>query len=150
MSCPFFYASEPLSSVRELRPVPLGRLYKGECRARGLHPSAYLPSETALRAWCNFGYARGDCPHFPVAAEADAVRFSIAHADIAVITVRYCLERDHRPVDHGTLTFHCAAGGSGGGLRLDGAGAFDPPHSNAMVSRLAEAYVASYLARRKS
>ena len=134
MSCPFFYALKPLSSTRELRPVPLGEFHRGECRASAPH----LPTDAELRAWCNFGYARGDCPHFPATAAADAVRFSIAHAEAAAIAVRYCLERDHRPVQYGTLTFQCAAG------------VFDPLHSDPIVNRLAEAYVASYLARRKS
>jgi hypothetical protein len=131
MSCPFFYAREPLSSARELRPVPLGDLYAGECRA-----AKHLPSDRELRTWCNFGYARGDCPHFPRDAAADAVRFSIAHADGATVTVRYCLERDHRPVEHGTLILT--------------AGRCDPPHADPIVSRLAEAYLSAYLARRKS
>jgi hypothetical protein len=111
----------------------LGRLHRGECRAGAAH----IPDETELRAWCNFGYARGDCPCFPADAPADAVRFSIAQADDAVITVRYCLERDHRPVQHGTLTFR-------------GTARCDPPHDDPVISRLAEAYLASYLARRKS
>jgi hypothetical protein len=145
MPCPFFYAAEPLSSVRELRPVPLGDLHRGECRAAGC-----VPTDTELRAWCNFGYARGDCPHFPADAATDAVRFSIACADSAAITVRYCLERDHRPVRHGELVFNRAAGESGGGLRLDGTGLFDPADADPIVNRLAEAYVASYLTRRKS
>jgi hypothetical protein len=132
MSCPFFYAREPLSSVPEIRPVPLGRLHRGECRAG----NPLLPSETELRAWCNFGYARGECPRFPADAAIDAVRFSIAHADTAAVTVRYCLERDHRPVQHGTL--------------IVTVGRCNPPHADPIVSRLAEAYVSSYLARRKS
>jgi hypothetical protein len=131
MSCPFFYASEPLSLLRELRPVPLGDLYGGECRA-----ADHLPSDNELRSWCNFGYARGACPHFPADAAADAIRFSVANSDATAITVRYCLERDHRPLEHGTLILT--------------AGRCDPPHADPIVCRLTEAYVSSYLARRKS
>jgi hypothetical protein len=115
-----------------MRPVPLGDLYSGECRAGDPHPLG----EAELRKWCNFGYARGECPRFPANAATDAVRFSIAHADAAAVTVRYCLERDHRPVEHGTLILT--------------PGISDAPHADPIVSRLAEAYVSSYLARRKT
>jgi hypothetical protein len=135
MPCPLFHASEPLTSAWELRPVPLGRLYRGECGAGDV---VYSPTDTELRAWCNFGYARGECSRFPPSATADAIRFSIACADSDAITVRFCLERDHRPVQHGSLIYHSAQS------------AFDPPHPDSAVNRLAEAYVESYLARRKS
>ena len=130
MACPFFLADEPLSSSREARPVPLGDFYQGQCSA---DPTAYRPNETELRAWCNFGYARGACPRFPAAASADAVRFAVAADRDEEITVHFCLERDHRPGRHGSLVY------------LRGSGVVPPGDSG--VNTLATAYVEAYRRR---
>ncbi len=124
MPCPFFHPILPMTTAREARPVPLGDLYRGECRANG---AAHLPDDRELREWCNFGYARGHCPRFPESAAADAVRFSIFEDHGGALTLRFVSERDHRPVTHGK---------------------FQLPHPDPAVNRLAEAYVEAY-GRRK-
>jgi hypothetical protein len=109
-----------MSAAQEPRPVPLGDLYRGTCH------DSYTPSDTELRQWCNFGYARNHCAHFPADAGPDAVRFAIASEGPA-ISVHFVLERDHRPFAHGT---------------------FQPPHPDPMVDRLASAYIAAYERRK--
>jgi len=56
-----------------------------------------------LRTCCNTGYARGACPNFPTGDAPDAVRFGIVRRIDGVATVRYVVERNHHPFDHGTL-----------------------------------------------
>jgi len=106
-----------MSTVPEARPVPLGDFYRGTC------DDSYTPSDTELRQWCNFGYARNHCAHFPSDTGPDAVRFAIAEGG----AVRFVLERDHRPFAHGT---------------------FQPPHPHPAIDRLASAYLAAYERRK--
>lgn len=88
MACPYFLPTGPLQETGWAVPprAPLGVLCAGECHA-GPEPR---PAEHER---CNFGYARGVCPQFPLDAPIDAVRFTASG--------RYILERDHRPVEHG-------------------------------------------------
>lgn len=79
--------------------LPLGRLFSGECRADG----ESIPSLELLRDCCNFGYARGVCPHFPDSAEADAVRFSALRSPGDTARVHWVMEKDHWPGSHGEL-----------------------------------------------
>ena len=90
MPCPYFLPLEPLKDTGWAIPprAPLGVLCSGECHA-GAQP------QPADHDRCNFGYARDLCPRFPGDAPADAVRF--AAPDL------YILERDHSPVEHGTV-----------------------------------------------
>jgi hypothetical protein len=81
---------------------------------------------------CNFGYARGlSC--FPAADAADASRFSIGQDDGEAITIRWCIERDHRPLKWGEANW-----------RRGGAG-FEEPFDDAVFSSQMAAYVAGYL-----
>lgn len=91
MPCPYFLPKQPLQETGWAIPprAPLGVLCSGECHA------AQAP-QPADHDRCNFGYARGLCPRFPVDAPADAVRFA-PHAD----GVFYVLELDHAPLEHG-------------------------------------------------
>ena len=88
MPCPYFFPVAPRQETEWVRPPrsPLGVLYAGTCHAIPDHP----PVEDAC---CNFGYARGACPRFPDAAEADAVRFAQSPSGLLCI-----LEKDHRPL----------------------------------------------------
>jgi len=59
---------------------------------------------------CNTGYASGRCSRFPETSTADAVRFGLSHAaetsegkSIGPQHVRYVLEKDHFPVEHGEI-----------------------------------------------
>ncbi len=115
MACPFFHPLAALPAEPEQRHVPLGDFYCGECRAGEI---PYMPSETEQREWCNFGYARGHCAHFPAMAGPDAVRFAVTEGGM----VRFVFEREYRPYAHGE---------------------FYPPHPDAALNRLAEAFLES-------
>lgn len=123
LACPFFHPDTPLTATPEARPAPLGDLYGGTCH------DSYAPSETEARQWCNFGYARKHCQHFPGGDAPDAIHFAMAEGG----AVRFVLERDHRPVAHGTF------------LRIEGTAL----HGDPAIARLAGAYVAAF-DRRKS
>ena len=66
---------------------------------------AHEPLEEIQREWCNRGYARGDCAHFPKDAAPDAVRFAW-NADHQLI---YILEKDHTPLKHGVFKVDAVA-----------------------------------------
>lgn len=67
--------------------VPLGAPYEGVCQSPA--EGEIRPEAEIVRDLCNFGYARGRCPHHPAESEQpDAVRF---HAG------RYILERNYGP-----------------------------------------------------
>lgn len=77
--------------------LPLGAAYFGSCHA---HPGeVFSPPAAQQEEQCNCGYARGVCERFPPDAPADAVRFSLSR-DSNII---YILEKDHSPVEFGTL-----------------------------------------------
>ena len=98
MPCPYFSPDRPLVETGWFRPprAPLGVLHGGEC---SLAPT---PEDRHL---CNFGYARGVCPHFPADAPFDAVRFAVLSKVGDSTELLYILERDHVPAEHGTLTY---------------------------------------------
>jgi hypothetical protein len=128
MACPYFDPGERLSGSGG----SLGDLYGGVCRANaGL---SRQPDEQTLADRCNLGYARGRCPHFPENGGPDAVRFAVQRDDSAVIRVLYTFERDHRPFSNGALEYSAQTG--------------DPAcPADLSLSRLATAYVRSYLRR---
>jgi hypothetical protein len=97
MSCPYFYPNAPCSDATTTPArAPLGVLYDGLCYAEAAHPRLPVPGE--LHEACNFGYGRARCPSFPPNAEADAVRFTPAGAEIL-----YVLEKDCAPVGFGRI-----------------------------------------------
>ena len=82
----------PLPTENPPARSPLGRLFRGECRA--------LPYVHKTEAeCCNFGYARGLCPHFPDEAEADCVRLNIGASE----NVIWVLEKNYAPLRSGSL-----------------------------------------------
>ena len=109
MACPFF---DPAARVdgdwAGPGRYPLGALHSGICRARPLEP--VLPSPDILRQWCNFGYARGQCPDFPVEGAPDAVRFGIAGDEGGLVRIHYVAERDHHPFGYKLLEYDTASG----------------------------------------
>ena len=115
--------------------LPLGDWWKGVCHAM---PGA--PQE-AGGSWCdttcNLGYARGECARFPEGEGPDAVRFTISSHENATVGIYYALERDHHPFAHGRLEYSTTAR------------AFATPPETATLARQAEAYVESYLRRKK-
>jgi hypothetical protein len=107
--------------------MPLGDPHAGLCAAK----DGEVP-DGRLRTCCNTGYARGTCPSFPGGDAPDAVRFGILQRKDGVATVRYVIERDHHPFDHGTLELSETARG---------------PGDRSVVERQARAFLDSYLRR---
>ena len=137
VACPYFYPLEPRASEADSRTsmLPLGDLWAGTCRA--LPGEGCEPEEAAVRPLCNLGYARGQCSRFPAdSPDADAVRFTVRRDDGRSLHLYYVLERDHHPFGHGPLQYSMASA------------AFSQPLS-ALLLRQAEAYVASYLRRKR-
>jgi hypothetical protein len=130
MACPYFYPLRRKDSGRAM--LPLGDGWEGECRAGA--PAAPDPAQAS--GPCSFGYARGRCARFPDAPGADAVRFSVGSHRDGLVRIRYALERDHLPFEHGTLDFSLAAS------------AFLEPHPRETVARQARAYLESYFRRK--
>jgi len=136
MACPFFAPSRRLDLAGWVRPprFPLGEPFGGACHAL---PSAIIePPEARQRELCNYGYARGRCDCFPDGSAADAVRFSVTDETPATLSIVYAVEKDHAPVEFGTLEYLIAE------ARLDGA-----PISDVLVQQ-ARAFLESYLSRR--
>ena len=117
--------------------LPLGNFWTGVCRA--MPGEGCAPVEDVVRALCNLGYARGQCPLFPAGDHgADAVRFTIRKDDGRTLHLYYVLELDHHPLAHGPLEYSLAGA------------AFVSAPTNPIVCRQAEAYVASYLRRKNA
>jgi hypothetical protein len=133
MACPYFFPVElrttPGTGARI--PPPLGDLWTGECRATPQHPCR--PDDADLRRLCNFGYARGNCAHFPSSTDGpDAVRFTISGDQGSLLRLYFVIERDHHPFAHGPLEYSTALS------------AFSAPPEGDNVERQARAYVESY------
>jgi hypothetical protein len=106
MPCPFF---EPQRVVRVPEypnaRVPLLEEYDGVCRAAGFP----VPAPEAVRfRWCNHGYSRGSCPHFPANEIRSAIRFDVLAADSAVLTILFVQEQEYAPLRHETLRYTIA------------------------------------------
>ncbi len=143
MACPFFMPVEKLENGAWLHAarLPLGCGWTGHCTAPG-HENA-VPSQEELRDFCNLGYAEG-CERFPQERVWDSVRFGARtvpgdkkNFTGGHIQIRYVCERDHRPVEHGTLKFDAVA--ENWLLR----------HSDDRVQRMAECFMATYVEKRK-
>ncbi len=127
MACPYFIPSESLGWrdwPGRMRP-PLGEYYAG-CCAAGRSRSDELPLEA-----CNQGYPQS-CSRFPTGGP-HAVRFAVASRSEQTLRVRWSLERDHRPLEWGEVSW-TAAGLAGLSQRAGQA-----------LRKQLEAYVASYL-----
>lgn len=127
MACPYFIpqVAHPNTDDRAWM-LPLGDEWGGACAAGdAANPPARL---------CNLGYARGQCPYFPAGEAADAVRFSIAAIEGAIIRIHYAVEGAHLPIGQGEI--RCRATD---GTPVDDGGS--PLH------RQAAAYAASWLRR---
>ena len=110
--------------------LPLGESWSGFCRALPeVHPTG--------DACCNLGYARGNCARFPMGDGPDAVRFTISGHESAGLRLYYVIERDHQPFAHGALGYSLAAA------------CLTTPLESETLARQAQAYVESYLRRKK-
>jgi len=125
--------------------LPLGCGWRGHCTVPGHEGEAPSPEE--LREFCNLGYA-GRCSRLPEERAWDAVRFAV----VAVRTheaeddhrrqanrVRLCYvcEREHRPVEHGTLEFNVADS------------RWVERHPDRRVQQMAECFLAEYLKKKQ-
>lgn len=147
MSCPYFYPVEPCAGGSGPRDamLPLGDAWAGECRA--VPGESWQPEEAALRPLCNLGYARGQCARFPPDEGPDAVRFAVSRDDGAGLRIYCVVERDHHPFAHGPLEYSLAAGEGGAGLPA--CPAWQAGRPAPLLARQAQAYVESYLRRKK-
>ena len=132
MACPFFAPSRRLENTGWVRPprYPLGDLFSGAC-----HATAPDLAEGHQEDCCNFGYARGRCDRFPTGS-ADAVRFSVTDETPSRVLLVFVVEKDHAPVEHGTLEYV-----------IDGARLGGPTISDVLVQQ-GRAFLESYLSRR--
>ncbi len=106
MACPYFLPTGRFHDSSWLKPprLPLGDPCQGECTIAHAAPG---PAE--LRDFCNTGYARGRCPHFPGDSATDAIRFSLAADHPESLELVYILESDYAPAAHGPITYDRAA-----------------------------------------
>ena len=114
------------------RRLPLGGGFAGYCTAAG--HEGELPSTEELREFCNLGYA-ARCPRLPQDRRADSNRFHVCQTG-AEITVLFCSERAHAPVEHAALTFDPAQN------------RWTQTHADACVQRQAECALESWRAQR--
>lgn len=133
MACPFFLPLRRLDSGgwNPAPRWPLGDAYGGSCHAAASGP--FEPPEEIQRELCNCGYARQRCSHFPENGATDAVRFSVTGHQDGRITLVYILEKDHAPVQYGSMEH---------GLMDDATGAREP------LASQARAFIESYLRQR--
>jgi hypothetical protein len=114
--------------------LPLGDSFGGACHA---HPADVIePPEAHQRELCNCGYARGRCDHFPGGDVPDAVRFSVTSDTPTRLSVVYVIEKDHAPVEHGTLQYV-----------IDDA-RLDCPQISEVLAQQARAFLESHLRQR--
>lgn len=133
MACPFFMPTERVDGGPWPHParLPLGAGWKGKCLAS----ADYEPSDVELRDSCNLGYSR--CSQLPPERVTDAVRFAVASNKDGQLTLKYSCERDHLPVDCGTLVFDLHQ------MK------WIAEHGDPSVQRLAACYVDAYLTRQR-
>jgi hypothetical protein len=106
-------------------------MFSGTC-----HASAPNLTEGHHEECCNFGYARTRCDRFPGGSAPDAVRFSVTDDTPTRLLIVYVVEKDHAPVEFGTLEYSVTDS------HLDG------PVISDIRMQQARAFIESYLSRR--
>jgi hypothetical protein len=124
----------PQATGKKAPPMPLGDAWSGVCLAT--LEAEWRPDPRTLQQHCNFGYAREKCGRVPADAP-DAVRFSIAQDRDGLIGIQWVMEKEHLPFAHGPLEYSRATAG------------FVVAHPDARLTQQAQAYVASYLRRKR-
>ena len=90
-----------------------------------------------LQDFCNQGYARGQCPHFPAQGNApDAARFSVVRDRDNLVRIGWALEKDHHHFQHGTLEY------------CHEKSVFTVSYEDELIQCQAQAYLNSYLRRK--
>ena len=139
MACPFFMPLEKFENGAWPHParLPLGCGWSGHCTAPG--HEGHVPELAAQEKFCNLGYA-GDCGWIPPDRAWDSVRFAVApqekDAPSRAVQLHYVCERDHRPMEHGRLSFDASSGG------------WSHKHPDNRVQKMAECFLDSWMARR--
>jgi hypothetical protein len=115
--------------------LPLGAGWKGHCTA----PEHYgeVPSDEQLRDSCNLGYAR-TCAWCPPDRNWDSTRFGVSKESEQRIMLCFVCEKEHRPVEHGTLEYDSVLG------------QWNSTHPDRRVQRMAESFMESYLLRKNA
>jgi len=137
VACPFFAPSRRLENTDWVLPprYPLGDLFSGTCHASASNLTEGHHDEHQEEC-CNFGYARTHCDRFPGGSAPDAVRFSVTEDTPTRLVVVYVVEKDHAPIEHGTLDYRVSDS------HLDG------PVISEVLMQQARAFLESYLRRR--
>jgi len=137
LACPYFMPTEKHDSALWIHParLPLGTGCKGYCTA----PEHYgeVPTDEQLHDNCNLGYAR-HCAWCPPDRPWDSTRFGVSKECEQRITLSYVCEKEHRPVEHGTLEYDPAVG------------RWNSRHPDQRVQRMAESYMDTYLLRKNA
>jgi len=145
MACPFFMPIEKLEGGTWAHPsrLPLGCGWSGHCTAPG-HEGEQLEQLEDLHS-CNLGYA-DSCRRMPPERAWDAVRFAVRANALRTVSgneepagrieLQYVCERQHRPVEYGTLEFDAPAR------------TWLRSHGDARVQKMAECYLQVHLERR--
>jgi hypothetical protein len=127
--------------------LPLGGGWRGHCTAPG--HEGELPPQHVLEAFCNLGYAEC-CAWAPRERAWDAVRFapsaprdSTARSNNReavgsgrLIQLRFVCERNHRPVEDGSLEFDLQQA------------IWVRRHRDPRLQKMAECFLESYLKKR--
>jgi hypothetical protein len=132
MACPYFSPDQMRGGSAML---PLGEVWSGTCCA--IPEETWRPDDAALRHACNLGYAGRICSRFPASDGPDAVRFTVSSDDGVALRIYYVVERDHHPFAHGPLECTLASG------------EWNPAPQGDLLARQAQAYVESYLRRKR-
>lgn len=131
MACPFF---KPVAIAVRLQVVngrlPLIDRYEGCCLATNFKTS--VPVEARLD-YCNHGYSRGSCEHFPAHETRSALRYTVLRHSPDVLEILCIEEQDHAPLHHYQLRYQIAES------------ALSTPTSNEAVQAQAIAFCRSYL-----
>jgi len=112
--------------------LPLRAGWAGNCCAPGHEGDALVLEELKE---CNLGYA-ANCPRLPRERSCDAVRFAVISDTGEKLLLCFVCERDHQPMQHGTLEYEIAGGH------------WQSSHSDVRLQKMAECYVEGYLERR--
>jgi hypothetical protein len=134
LPCPFFFPTEPCDQSLWPFParLPLGAGYAGRCMAPNC--DGIQPSDAELQRFCNLGYSEG-CSRLPHERTVDANRFFVSQKG-EELSVVFCSERQHLPVEHAVLIFDRSTQ------------TWTSGHADACVQRQAECAVESFIRRR--
>jgi len=149
MACPFFMPVTRFENGSWPFParLPLGSGWSGRCTASGHEGES--PTTEELERFCNLGYATG-CSRLPRDRNCDSVRFAVAKTPVVsaertdegasnrLLQLRFVREREHRPVEHGSLEYDLERG------------SWMQRHYDERVQRMAECFLESFLTKRNS